>query len=312
MMMTRLTAPLASALLATAAPVSAQGVPPAQWPAEVRAYHAERVQECRQFNGGRLSFNDANGLYVRAADFNGDGRPDYLVDHHGLRCSSAASLFCAAQGCDFILFASQPDGRYINAGGFTGEAELVVQNGRPVLRVDAGQGPRLWGWNGRALAILVAGAPGRAATPIPALSAAQPYGFVINLTFSPMALSALARQPESLVIRAFYNGWPIPARARFADPTEGLIDLGAETVTIPGRPGFYLVTGAPVNRARVPWVRAVEARVSVDNTPTPQRRTTNDYQRQDYLNCTMPPVRLPEARRAPVSIYCQLQREVRR
>lgn len=288
--------------LVTAASLPAQGVPPAQWPPEVRAEYGQRVADCRR-EGGRVSVDPT--LYVRTADFNGDGRPDFLVDNHGITCSTAASLFCAALGCDYTLFASAPGGGYVNAGGFMGEAELITQNGRPLLRVEAGQGPRLWGWNGRELAIVGSGAPGRTPTPVTGPSAAQPYGFVINLTFSPAALAALARQRQSLIIEAWYNGSPVPAHERDSDPTEGLIDLGAETLTIPGQPGHYPVSGARVNRARMSWVRRVEARVSVRNAPAPQRRSADD------LNCSMPPVAFPEAHRAPINIHCQLQGEVR-
>lgn len=307
----RLTTPLAAAALAAiaTAPAAAQGVPPSQWPAEVRAYHAERVQECRQVNNGRVIFNDAGGPYVRTADFNGDGRSDFLVDLHGIRCTSAATLFCAALGCEYTLFASQPNGRFVNAGGFMGEAELIVQGGRPVLRVEAGQGVRLWGWNGRAFAIVGSGAPGRAAAALPSPSAAQPYGFTVNLLFTPLAAAQMARSGNQMRLRADYQGNPIPSRTRFADPDQGVILLGTDEVRVPGLANHYLLPGSGFDRSRVSWVRDIEVHAQAYTVVPPARaaRATMDT----LILCDAPIVRLSVARQNPVLIMCRTMRETR-
>jgi hypothetical protein len=244
-------APLASVALATAAPASAQGVPPAQWPAEVRAYHAERVQDCRQVNNGRVTFNDADGPYVRAADFNGDERPDYLVDVHGIRCSSAATMFCAALGCDYTLFVSQPNGRYADAGGFMGNAQFIVQQGRPMLRVEGGQGVRLWGWNGREFAIVNPGAPGRTLGVAPASAPAG--GYTIIVTFDAEATRRMTAGSHQMLVTAEYYGVPVPGHR---GPTnEYGIDLGKDDVVVAGRSGSVVLSGAGLRRDQLRHVQ---------------------------------------------------------
>jgi hypothetical protein len=293
--------PLAALALGAPAPATAQGVPPAQWPAEVRAHHAALVAECRQIDRGRVTLD---GDFVRRVDFTGDGRPDFLVDMHSMSCSTALTLYCGSAGCAYTLFVSQADGRYRNVGGFNGDAELVIRQGRPLLRADVDGAVRFWGWNGRALTIVGAGDAGATPVAVPRPSAAQPYGFVINLIFSPPARAAVASRSRSIGLYVSYQGEPIPSRRAQADAVEGIIALGTETARLPARPGFHLVTGNGVNRARVAWVRGVMAAVDIREDYSARRDP------RDYLLCDMPPVTFPEARREPVAVTCRLQREL--
>lgn len=290
----RLKTPLAVVALAAAMPATAQGVAPSQWPAEVRAYHAERVQECRQLNSGRVSFNDAGGPYVRTADFNSDGRPDYLLDLHGIRCSSAATLFCAALGCDYTLFASQPNGGYGNAGGFIGEAELIVEGGRPVLRVDAGQGVRLWGWNGRELEIVNAGAPGQAVSAAPA--AVPAGGYILIVTFDAEATRRMTAGNHQMRVTAEYYGNPGPRYRGLIN--EYGIDLGKDEIQVAGRSGSVVVSGAGLRRDQIRHVH--DGRVMA---------IINVYaNRAGMLQCAQVDAPLAEMRARATPIHCTWRR----
>lgn len=293
--------PIAALALAAQTPATAQNVPPAQWPAEVRAHHAALVAECRLIDRGRVTLERD---FVRRLDFTGDGRPDFLVDMHSMNCSTALTLYCGSAGCAYTLFLAEADGRYRDVDVFTGDAELVIRQGRPLLRVERDGDVRLWGWNGSAFAIVGAGDAEAASTAVPSPSAAQPYSFVINLILSPLARAAVARRSRTLGLFVSYQGEPIPSRRAQADAVEGTIALGTETAQLPARPGFHLVTGARVNRARVGWVTGVVAAVDIREDYSGRRDP------RDYLLCDMPPVTFPAAQREPVTVTCRLQREL--
>ena len=71
--------------LLIARPAAAQQLPPAvaALPAPARALWTGAVQMCREV-GGRLTLDGSDVPYVRKADFNGDGQPDYLLSDSAL------------------------------------------------------------------------------------------------------------------------------------------------------------------------------------------------------------------------------------
>lgn len=139
----------------TARPMSPTALPPevGRWIAGLRA-------ECREA-GGRVTGEQIAPL---VADFNGDGRQDYVLSAaETIDCSAGASFFLAGQVPSWNFFVSTPRG-YV--GGDEGVnslgVELATHEGRPVVLVNSG-GPgafeRPWetaayGWNGRAMAPL--------------------------------------------------------------------------------------------------------------------------------------------------------------
>lgn len=128
-------------------------------PREVVARLTRDAADCRDI-GGALSVGRDVAL-VTPADFNGDGRPDYLLNQHALRCSASASMFCGSAGCGHVVFLSRPEGGYVQAADIAASgAEIVSQGGRDVLRFlgDATQ-PLVWGWDGREFTLLDAARP---------------------------------------------------------------------------------------------------------------------------------------------------------
>ena len=91
-------------LVAQAGVVRAQPVPQSEWPATVRASFQETAAMCREAGTGRMTFDPET--YVKRTDFNGDGRPDYVVDEAGLSCPGAASLLCGSAGCGVAIHLS--------------------------------------------------------------------------------------------------------------------------------------------------------------------------------------------------------------
>ena len=88
----------------------------AQLPDVGRAVFAEMAQECRNYERGRLT---AGPDFARQAEFNGDGKPDFLLSIQGLDCSTAASLLCGGSaGCAYevIMSTSGPAYRRISLG----------------------------------------------------------------------------------------------------------------------------------------------------------------------------------------------------
>src|SRR5690349_12447506 len=45
--------------------------------------------------------------FVKTADFNGDGKPDYIFDYHRMECGT---LYCGSAGCTLSIKISSGDG----------------------------------------------------------------------------------------------------------------------------------------------------------------------------------------------------------
>jgi hypothetical protein len=91
-----------------AAPIAASAEPPKPLPPEVRAYFDKARQECREA-GDRLHVADEAG-FAEAAEFNGDGRPDYVVHFAALYCPAlGASEYCGSAGCQVAILVSDGD-----------------------------------------------------------------------------------------------------------------------------------------------------------------------------------------------------------
>ncbi|MGX1196718.1 lysozyme inhibitor LprI family protein [Parvibaculum sp. MBR-TMA-1.3b-4.2] len=71
-------------------------------PVAVSALVAETRAECRKL-GGRLDGGADAPAFVRTQDFDGDGKPDYLIDKRHLACKGAATAFCHNNGCDMEI-----------------------------------------------------------------------------------------------------------------------------------------------------------------------------------------------------------------
>jgi hypothetical protein len=137
-------------------------------PPEIARWVSGLRSDCRDA-GGRVT---SEQLTPKVADFNGDGRPDYVLSAaETIGCSAGATFFLQGQVPTWTFFVS-------SSRGYDGDGESVASlaleigrhEGRPAAMVFSG-GPgayeRPWekvayGWNGRAIAPLAYfGADGR-------------------------------------------------------------------------------------------------------------------------------------------------------
>ena len=95
------------ALTATAAAAQEKPFRAADYPFEVRKSLSNAVLNCRQADGGKVTFAPDT---VRRIDFNGDGRDDYVVDLQDAKCSTFESIFCGTGGCVVGFFVTMPNG----------------------------------------------------------------------------------------------------------------------------------------------------------------------------------------------------------
>jgi hypothetical protein len=77
------------------------------YPTEVRKSLSNAVLNCRQEDNGKVEFAPDT---VQRIDFNGDGRPDYVVSFADTKCSSFQTMFCGTGGCMIEFLVTMPDG----------------------------------------------------------------------------------------------------------------------------------------------------------------------------------------------------------
>lgn len=124
-------------------------------------------------------------------------------------------------------------------------------------------------------------------------------GFTINITYSPRAAAEMARRHEGLTVAAYYQGEPTRAARRHANE-EGLVDLGDETQTVPGRAGPVTVTGRNLQVAHLAWVRPGTTRVNVNLYSA--RRSGPD----NILDCGIVEGLLPQIAGRTHQVRCKL------
>jgi hypothetical protein len=78
-----------------------------KFPPEVRASLQYAYDECRDAEGGKVTFAPDT---VRTLDLTGDGRPDYIVDFKDTTCEERESLYCGTGGCGLDILVALPDG----------------------------------------------------------------------------------------------------------------------------------------------------------------------------------------------------------
>ncbi len=89
------------ALLLSALPFPS-GARSEQLPPMLREFAEQDMAACRE-GGGDPSLDPE---YATAADLNGDGVPDYLINLAGLQCAGAWSYFCGSAGCPVSVWIS--------------------------------------------------------------------------------------------------------------------------------------------------------------------------------------------------------------
>jgi len=116
---------LALGATVVSAPAALAAEPAKRLPPEVRAYFDQARQECREA-GDKLHVTSEDG-FAETADFNGDGKPDYIVHMSELVCPSLGySEYCGSAGCQIGILVSQGD-RLREAGGDNYQGFAITQ-----------------------------------------------------------------------------------------------------------------------------------------------------------------------------------------
>ena len=134
-------------------------------PLPARAPFVEAQQMCGELQG-KLTVSTTELPYIRRADFNGDGKTDYLLSDEGLQCSSAASAYCGSAGCNNQVFLSVGTGYRKVWDGYAQELTIdsaasparlkLALHGSECGRAGAATCYRTLAWNGRAFAPVAA------------------------------------------------------------------------------------------------------------------------------------------------------------
>ncbi len=100
----------------------------AKLPAEVR-YEVEYAREMCRGLGEKFFFDEA---YIDQADFNGDKRPDYLLDGRGYKCGNQTNnMFNSSSGKPLYLYLSNEKGTLDKAfSGFVYEYRIKQDYGQ--------------------------------------------------------------------------------------------------------------------------------------------------------------------------------------
>ena len=75
--------------------------------------------------------------FLTARDINGDGRNDYILDYGKFKCGADTTYFCGSAGCLTQVYASRPDGSYVQALDENVRRLRFAQvKGRPAMLLD--------------------------------------------------------------------------------------------------------------------------------------------------------------------------------
>ena len=100
-------------------------------PAPVAALIAGYAPQCQEL-GGKLADDQP---FTLTADFDGDGRTDYLLDPQNLRCDGAATAFCGNGGCQISIA--------LSGNGYADP--ITVLGGQPtVVQGESGADVAIW------------------------------------------------------------------------------------------------------------------------------------------------------------------------
>jgi hypothetical protein len=127
---------------------------------EIEAAMGSFRKSCIEIGG--TEFKTSTGFIV-TADFNGDGRKDYLLDTANAECVGLASAYCGTGGCGVMIFVSDK-GRYITAfDDMMRDYKIRKIGKKQVLDVDfhgsvcdkagAEECPKRLVWDGKTMAI---------------------------------------------------------------------------------------------------------------------------------------------------------------
>ena len=129
----------------------------------------------------------------------------------------------------------------------------------------------------------------------------ETYGFDFRIVLSEKAAHRLEAAKEGLAVSASYYGDPAPNAKKHADEV-GHIDLGQETLDLPGVAGEVKLSGRGVEADRLKWVKGpVHVNVNVFSA----RKSSED----NILNCDFIDGELAKVARSRIALRCALIEE---
>lgn len=138
---------------------------------------------------------------------------------------------------------------------------------------------------------------------LPAMAAVHPpMGFDLDVTLSAKASDRLRASKEGITVSARYYGNPTKRAQSHANEV-GQIDLGGETLQLPGHAGLAHVSGTKIFGGRLAWIQG-EAMVNV-NVYSSRRANKDNILDCDFIDAEV--ARVVKAQ--PVVLHCALIEE---
>lgn len=135
-----------------------------------------------------------------------------------------------------------------------------------------------------------------------ATAAAPPFGFNLDITLSARAAERLRATKEGITVSARYYGDPTPRTQKHANEV-GQIDLGGETLRLPGHAGRARFSGKQILAGRLGWIQG-GAKVNVNVYSS--RRSNKD----NILSCDMIDTDVAQVVKVqPITLHCALIEE---
>lgn len=128
---------MSSAVMAAVFMLNPQAEGEQSLPAAVEALKTDYARVCT-IAGGAPSFTAG---FVNPANFNADGKPDFVIDAMGFVCQGSALHFCGDRGCQVTVFVSSGE-NYDRA--FDAKVQgygVYRRNGRDIFEVITPEDP---------------------------------------------------------------------------------------------------------------------------------------------------------------------------
>lgn len=123
-------------------------------------------------------------------------------------------------------------------------------------------------------------------------------GFDFQITLSEKATTKLKSAHETITVWASFYGEPTREGKNHTDEM-GMIDLGKESVELPGHPGVAHITGKNVSGTKMKWLKG---QPSVNVNLYTSRKSSN----QNLIECDLIDGEIKKVQAKPVTVHCFL------